>query len=257
MQAFTGKELERFQVNTLTGVVKLAPNLNVVVQNALSQHIMIRGVGTNEFFGNAPSSVGTYMDDVTMNSSYTSTLGLFDMERVEVCAAPEHAVRPQYHRRRRELHHQAASASAGRRRLCHRDPQQPQPGDLEPPTLHPLHHRPRVRQVPLDRWNDFTWGAARRSAGFSARRELDPLDEDDRQRSVHLARDDSQAQPQASARCPRRPAGLDFDEQTIFGNLGSDISFNRPCPSSPPRTRCPPRTGPTSGPEARGSGRSM
>jgi len=92
MQAFTGPQLERFQVNTLTGVVKLAPNLNVVVQNALSQHIMIRGVGTNEFFGNAPSSVGTYMDDVTMNSSYTSTLGLFDMERVEVLRGPQNTL---------------------------------------------------------------------------------------------------------------------------------------------------------------------
>ena len=129
MQAFTGRQLERFQVQTLTGVVKLAPNLNVVVQNALSQHIMIRGVGTNEFFGNAPSSVGTYMDDVTMNSSYTSTLGLFDMERVEVLRGPaEHAVRPQHHRRRRQLHHQAARPRRRSRRLCLRDLWQPQPG---------------------------------------------------------------------------------------------------------------------------------
>ena len=70
----------------------LAPNLNVVVQNALSQHIVIRGVGTNEFFGNAPSSVGTYMDEVTMNSSYMSTLGLFDMERVEVLRGPQNSL---------------------------------------------------------------------------------------------------------------------------------------------------------------------
>ena len=70
----------------------MAPNLNVVVQNALSQHIVIRGVGTNEFFGNAPSSVGTYMDEVTMNSSYMSTLGLFDMERIEVLRGPQNSL---------------------------------------------------------------------------------------------------------------------------------------------------------------------
>jgi iron complex outermembrane receptor protein len=70
----------------------MAPNLNVVVQNSLSQHIVIRGVGTNEFFGNAPSSVGMYMDEVTMNSSYMSTLGLFDMERIEVLRGPQNSL---------------------------------------------------------------------------------------------------------------------------------------------------------------------
>ena len=58
----------------------------------MSQHIVIRGVGTNEFFGNAPSSVGTYMDEVTMNSSYMSTLALFDMERVEVLRGPQNSL---------------------------------------------------------------------------------------------------------------------------------------------------------------------
>ena len=58
----------------------------------MSQHIVIRGVGTNEFFGNAPSSVGTYMDEVTMNSSYMRTLGLFDMERVEVLRGPQNSL---------------------------------------------------------------------------------------------------------------------------------------------------------------------
>jgi iron complex outermembrane receptor protein len=92
MQAYTGEQLENAGVSEITDITKLAPNLNVVVQNALSQHIVIRGVGTNEFFGNAPSSVGTYMDEVTMNSSYMSTLGLFDMERVEVLRGPQNSL---------------------------------------------------------------------------------------------------------------------------------------------------------------------
>src|SRR4051812_32306171 len=92
MQAFTGEQLQKAGVATITDITQLAPNLNVVVQNALSQHIVIRGVGTNEFFGNAPSSVGTYMDEVTMNSSYMSTLGLFDMERVEVLRGPQNSL---------------------------------------------------------------------------------------------------------------------------------------------------------------------
>src|SRR5258705_5342955 len=92
MQAYTGEQLLAAGVSEITDITKLAPNLNVVVQNSLSQHIVIRGVGTNEFFGNAPSSVGTYMDEVTMNSSYMSTLGLFDMERVEVLRGPQNSL---------------------------------------------------------------------------------------------------------------------------------------------------------------------
>ena len=92
VQAFTGEQLENFGVSQITDITKLAPNVNVVVQNAMSQHIVIRGVGTNEFFGNAPSSVGMYMDEVTMNSSYMSTLGLFDMERVEILRGPQNSL---------------------------------------------------------------------------------------------------------------------------------------------------------------------
>ena len=92
MQAYSGEQLQKAGVREITDIVTLAPNLNVVVQNAMSRHIVIRGVGTNEFFGNAPSSVGTYMDEVTMNSSYMSTLGLFDMERVEVLRGPQNSL---------------------------------------------------------------------------------------------------------------------------------------------------------------------
>ena len=53
MQAFTGEQLDSFNILNVTDIAKLAPNLNVVVQNAMSHHIVIRGVGTNEFFGNA------------------------------------------------------------------------------------------------------------------------------------------------------------------------------------------------------------
>lgn len=92
VQAFTADQLQNSAVSKLTDVMRLAPNLNVVDQNSLSQHIVIRGVGTNEFFGNAPSSVGIYMDEVTLNSSYMSTLSLFDMERVEVLRGPQNSL---------------------------------------------------------------------------------------------------------------------------------------------------------------------
>jgi len=92
MQAYTGEEIRNAGISKLTDVVRLAPNLNMVDQNSLSQHIVIRGIGTNEFFGNAPSSVGTYLDEVTLNSSYMSTLSLFDMERIEVLRGPQNSL---------------------------------------------------------------------------------------------------------------------------------------------------------------------
>jgi iron complex outermembrane receptor protein len=92
MQAYTGEQLRNAGISKLTDIVRMAPNLNVVDQNSLSQHIVIRGVGTNEFFGNAPSSVGTYLDEVTLNSSYMSTLSLFDMERIEVLRGPQNSL---------------------------------------------------------------------------------------------------------------------------------------------------------------------
>jgi iron complex outermembrane receptor protein len=92
MQAYSGEQLQEAGVSRLTDITRLTPNINVVVQNALSQHIVIRGVGTNEFFGNAPSSVGLYMDEVSLNSSYLSTLGLFDMQRVEILRGPQNSL---------------------------------------------------------------------------------------------------------------------------------------------------------------------
>ncbi len=98
----------------ITDITQLAPNLNVVVQNSLSQHIVIRGVGTNEFFGNAPSSVGTYMDEVTMNSSYMSTLGaLRHGARGGAAWTAEQPLRSQHDRRRGQLHLPRAESRSG------------------------------------------------------------------------------------------------------------------------------------------------
>src|SRR5262245_16576246 len=244
MQAFTGAQLERFQVQSLTGVVKLAPNLNVVVQNALSQHILIRGVGTNEFFGNAPSSVGTYMDDVTMNSSFTSTLGLLDMERVEVLRGPQNTLfgrnttggAVNYITKQPGLGAGAdgyASATYGSHNLL----------DLEAASTFHLAEKAAARVAGKfrnrdGRWNNFTLGDS--SYGDQQRFLLrgglswTPSTRTLVHANVHVARDDNQAQPQKAfgTLSTATPPGLDFlDEQTIFGNLGnSDIGFNQSVP---------------------------
>lgn len=92
MQAFTGDQLIELGVQKASDVTRLAPNLNISGQNAANQQINIRGVGTSDFFGTATGAVGIYMDEVTMNAPYLSSLGLFDMERVEVLRGPQNSL---------------------------------------------------------------------------------------------------------------------------------------------------------------------
>lgn len=92
MQAFSGEQLERARVQKASDITRLAPNLNISGQNAANQQINIRGVGTSDFFGTATGAVGVYMDEVTMNAPYLSSLGLFDLARVEVLRGPQNSL---------------------------------------------------------------------------------------------------------------------------------------------------------------------
>lgn len=245
MQAFTGEQLQNFGVNSVNDVVKLAPNLNIVVQNALSQHIVIRGVGTNEFFGNAPSSVGTYMDEVTMNSSYMSTLGLFDVERVEILRGPQNSLF-------------GRNTTGGAVNYISKMPVVG--GEMEgyASALYGSHDRFEVEgavSIPMGtevaariaamvhtrdgRWDNITKpdGDYGDSDRYSVRGTLlwEPTDATKVTGSFHVARDDSEAQPQKAFGTldTGTPPILSFtDEQTIFGGLGTgpDIDFDQPVP---------------------------
>lgn len=92
MQAFTGDQLNSMGISRASDITKLAPNMNVSGQNAANRQINIRGVGTNDFFGNATGAVGIYMDEVTMSAPYLSGLGLYDMERVEILRGPQNSL---------------------------------------------------------------------------------------------------------------------------------------------------------------------
>ena len=81
LQAFTGEEIRNLRITRASDITRLAPNLNLSTQNTASRQINIRGVGTSDFFGNSAGSVAITMDEVTMSSSYLSSLGLYDLER--------------------------------------------------------------------------------------------------------------------------------------------------------------------------------
>ena len=243
VQAFTGEQLENFGVGQVTDITKLSPNLNVVVQNAMSQHIVIRGVGTNEFFGNAPSSVGMYMDEVTMNSSYMSTLGLFDMERVEVLRGPQNSLF-------------GRNTTGGAVNYISRLPVVGEALSGYGSALYGSHDRIEVEgavSVPIGttaaarlagkfhtrdgRWNNITepddsYGDTER---YSIRGTLvwEPLDATTITASFHVARDRSEAQPQKAFGTldPNNPPfRLITDEQTTLGNFTSDIDFQTAVP---------------------------
>lgn len=92
MQAVTQEQIDKLGIKTATDITKIAPNINISTQNPVSSAIAIRGVGTNDFFGNSAGSVGIYMDEVTMSAPSLGSLGLFDMERVEVLRGPQNTL---------------------------------------------------------------------------------------------------------------------------------------------------------------------
>ena len=239
MQAFTGAQLENFGVSQVTDITRLSPNLNVVVQNAMSQHIVIRGVGTNEFFGNAPSSVGMYMDEVTMNSSYMSTLGLFDMERVEILRGPQNSLF-------------GRNTTGGAVNYISRLPVAGEPLSGYASALYGSHDRIEFEgavSVPMGetaaarlagkyhtrngRWNDITKpdGSYGDSDRYSLRGTAiwEPLADTTVTGSFHVAIDHSQAAAQkAFGTLNNNPPLRLNDERTIFGPFyTSDIGFDQ------------------------------
>jgi iron complex outermembrane receptor protein len=184
------------------------------------------------------------MDDVTMNSSYTSTLGLFDMERVEVLRGPQNTLfgrnttggAVNYITRRPKIgggRDGYVSAIYGSHTLV----------DLQAASSFQLGTSASARLSGMfrnrdGRWTDITSGDKKYgdSQRYSVRGALSwaPSDASLFTANFHLARADGDAQPQKAfgTLSTATPPGLDFfDEQTIFGNLGAgDIGFNQPVP---------------------------
>lgn len=92
MEAVTQEQIDKLGIKTATDITGIAPNINISTQNPASTAIAIRGVGTNDFFSNSAGSVGIYMDEVTMSAPSLGSLGLFDMERVEVLRGPQNTL---------------------------------------------------------------------------------------------------------------------------------------------------------------------
>src|SRR5690349_1624806 len=73
-------------------LIKMLPNLSLKTASAVNSGFAIRGVGTQNFHRTAQQAVGLYFDEVSQVTPFTSQLGLFDMERIEVLRGPQNTL---------------------------------------------------------------------------------------------------------------------------------------------------------------------
>ncbi|MGI9284798.1 MAG: TonB-dependent receptor, partial [Pseudomonadales bacterium] len=92
MQAYSSDQMRAMSVQKASDITRMAPNINISGNSPANQQINIRGVGTNDFFGNATGAVGIYMDEVTMSAPYLTGIGIYDLERVEVLRGPQNSL---------------------------------------------------------------------------------------------------------------------------------------------------------------------
>ncbi len=92
INAIVGDQLDALGVQDTDDLVTLFPNLSLQNNSSINTGVTIRGVGTNNWHITGLHAVGQYQDEVSLFSPFTSQLGLFDMERVEVLRGPQNTL---------------------------------------------------------------------------------------------------------------------------------------------------------------------
>ena len=90
VNAFTGEQLQNFGVKSAEGLEILTPGLTVSNSALAGVPVYtIRGVGFNDFTTTSSSTVGLYLDEVSIPYATMSRNALFDVARVEVLKGPQ------------------------------------------------------------------------------------------------------------------------------------------------------------------------
>ncbi len=89
VMALTAQQLENFQINNITDLERMTPNVTIsetsgLVAGAVS--VFIRGVGSDFGFD---QGVGIYIDDVYLNRTTGALLETYDIERIELLKGPQ------------------------------------------------------------------------------------------------------------------------------------------------------------------------
>ncbi len=86
---FDASDLEALGVQTIEGLGKFTPNLEIVTAGSTTPTFFIRGVGLNDFNANSTGAVAIYQDDVPVNSPGLQLGTIFDLEAVNVLRGPQ------------------------------------------------------------------------------------------------------------------------------------------------------------------------
>ncbi|HKJ72591.1 MAG TPA: TonB-dependent receptor [Alphaproteobacteria bacterium] len=94
VSAFTAKSLAEKQVNTVTQLANLTPNVTLDAGTPFSGSssvlaAYIRGIGQNDFAFNFDPGVGVYVDGVYLARSVGANLDLLDVDHIEILKGPQ------------------------------------------------------------------------------------------------------------------------------------------------------------------------
>ena len=88
MSAFNDTDLADMNIGESVDIAGQIPN--VQVNHGFGQNSFnIRGIGINEYAANNDAPVATHIDEIYQSKSFMVTLGIFDVQRVEVLKGPQ------------------------------------------------------------------------------------------------------------------------------------------------------------------------
>lgn len=89
VQAFSSEALDKMNILNLEGIVARTPGMLISSANGLDTEIFIRGIGSDIQGAATETPIGIFIDGIYMSRSSGSSIGLFDLERVEVLKGPQ------------------------------------------------------------------------------------------------------------------------------------------------------------------------
>lgn len=92
VSAVTGDEVDRLNLDDVTSLAAVVPNLTAIDGAAGNPSFRIRGVGLNEFSAAYDSPVGLHLDESFLFKPVLASLGFFDVQRVEALKGPQGTV---------------------------------------------------------------------------------------------------------------------------------------------------------------------
>jgi len=89
ISAFSGEDLEKIDALTMSDVASNTPNLVYYDGNTLSNSTIIRGIAPISGSPGSDPTVGYYVDEGYLGGGVSSSLDLYDIERIEVLRGPQ------------------------------------------------------------------------------------------------------------------------------------------------------------------------